>query len=102
MLTVEIQLLYSKLPYAHIHNQVSNAAFKIYREIERREPPARRPMVVGTVMSEFWDLLESCWNIQPQERPSTGKVVEFLGCRGGDIARNYDITQTPRFGTEET
>jgi hypothetical protein len=51
-------------------------------------------------MSEFWDLLESCWNMRPQRRPLTDEVVEFLEHRGHDIAEYYDITQTPGFGAE--
>ena len=66
------------MPYAHIPSDRGNAYFKICREIARGVPPAERPDGLDTDMSEFWSLLERCWQVQIDRRPEIDDIVHHL------------------------
>jgi hypothetical protein len=42
------------------------------------DPPARRPVDTKGHEASFWDLLQDCWNSNPEQRPLVDDVVERL------------------------
>ncbi|KIM20294.1 hypothetical protein M408DRAFT_143011 [Serendipita vermifera MAFF 305830] len=73
---VGYEFLYLEKPYA---SRLNNAGGHIFRDIANRIPPARRPPPpLGSQEAIIWDLLELCWDIHPERRPTTSTVCDTL------------------------
>lgn len=75
---VGYEFIYSQHPYAQIRNGHANAHYKICKAIGRGAPPATRPSNISAAVSGLWDLLEACWDNDPEKRPDAGDVVRYL------------------------
>jgi hypothetical protein len=42
------------------------------------DPPAKRPIDTKGHLTYFWDLLQDCWNSNPEQRPFADAVVKRL------------------------
>jgi hypothetical protein len=46
--------------------------------IREGDPPAERPADTKGHEAYFWDLLQNCWNLNPEQRPVIDDVAERL------------------------
>jgi hypothetical protein len=61
--------------YAHRPN---NFLGEIFEDIRNGVPPAIRPMEADSEDKLYWDILESCWKVAPDQRPEVPKILEKL------------------------
>jgi hypothetical protein len=60
----------------------------VYNQIGRGVPPATDIPVQGDVpesIRELWSMLEKCWDVDPDMRPSALEMQEFVKTRGDDL-----------------
>ncbi|KIM28118.1 hypothetical protein M408DRAFT_148098 [Serendipita vermifera MAFF 305830] len=73
---VGYEFLYLEKPYA---SRINNACGHIFRDIVNGIPPAYRPSGnLGLSEATFWDLLELCWDREPERRPTASVVCATL------------------------
>lgn len=73
---VGYEFLYLEKPYA---SRINNAGGHIFRDIANGIPPAYRPSGnLGLSEATFWDLLELCWDREPERRPTASVVCATL------------------------
>jgi serine/threonine protein kinase len=85
-----LQFIYSQPPYSHVQTLHHRAHFKICQEISNRVPPATRPPNINSAISELWDILESCWKLEPEDRPATEVICDYLYERGEEIMNSLE------------
>jgi hypothetical protein len=88
LMTFFLQFIYSQPPYSHIQTLHHQAHFKICQAISNKVPPATRPPNTSRVVSELWDVFESCWNLEPEDRPAAEVMCEYLRERAEEIANS--------------
>ncbi|PVF91280.1 kinase-like protein [Serendipita vermifera] len=73
---VGLDFIFLRSPHASCRN-----ICKLYNDIGRGVPPATKAPVSGDPpepIKKLWSLLERCWNISPEKRPSATEVQEFV------------------------
>ena len=71
--TLAIQILFNAIPY----NEKSN--LQIMRLVTTGVCPER--LQSPEMEDETWDLIRSCWNSKPSERPTMEQIVKTLTLR---------------------
>lgn len=74
-----LKFVHSSYPFQYIKDE-----FDVQDAIKNGQPPALRPNFGNkkkehAIDVEFWNLLEACWAIDPNERPNIAEVVVKLG-----------------------
>jgi len=85
---VGMEFIYSQPPYSHIQSLHHRAHFKICQAISDKVSPATRPPNTNRIISELWNVFESCWNLEPEDRPAAEVVCEYLRDRTEEIAKS--------------
>ncbi|KAG8805291.1 hypothetical protein FRC19_007989, partial [Serendipita sp. 401] len=62
-------------PHSHRKN---NTRGHIFMEISRGVPPAIRPEDLSPTEGRYWDIMETCWQIDPEARPSASDLLLAL------------------------
>lgn len=75
-----LQLFTGKLPFP---DMVSDAA--VVAHVMSGGTP-RAPQAPTGTLNGFWDFVESCWNPNPQLRPTSGKLVSSLPLRSSPLS----------------
>jgi hypothetical protein len=60
----------------------------LYYAIEKGIPPATELPIQGDIpdaIKRLWGVLEQCWNIDPEKRPSAPNVQEFVTRNRDDL-----------------
>ncbi|PVF95338.1 kinase-like protein [Serendipita vermifera] len=73
---IGLDFIFLQIPYASRRN-----IGKVYGDIERGVPPATQPATRANPpmpLKELWGVLEKCWNITPDIRPSATEVKGFV------------------------
>lgn len=68
----DLQFIYLQLPYASRRN---NLRGQIFRDIEKKRPPAVRPSSLPKSSIPLWNLFKSCWALKAASRPSVETVM---------------------------
>ena len=83
-----IKFIYLQAPHASRKN---NLRGQIVRDIGNTLPPGRRPSSLPVSFWALWNLFESCWTVNPEERPNAGSVMALH--RQWHEAMNRDVLQ---------
>ncbi|KAG8808702.1 hypothetical protein FRC18_004893, partial [Serendipita sp. 400] len=62
-------------PHSHRKN---NTRGHIFMEISRGVPPAIRPEDLSPTEGRYWDIMETCWQIDPEARPTASDLLLAL------------------------
>jgi hypothetical protein len=62
---------------------------EVFQDIRNGVPPAIRPTDLTMEDSTLWDILESCWCLDPAKRPNASFILEQL--RGHIIGRRHSL-----------
>ncbi|KAG8763301.1 hypothetical protein FRC15_008054, partial [Serendipita sp. 397] len=76
---IALEFAYLHPPYAHRGSTAPAGQF--YMDISRGVPPSHRPELVASLdwgHSLLWDLFEACWDPEPQRRPSSTRIYNYL------------------------
>jgi hypothetical protein len=60
----------------------------LYGDIGRGVPPATRIPLIGEPaksIGKLWEVLNTCWDIHPERRPSATQVQEFVMCHWDNV-----------------
>lgn len=84
---VALEVIFLRSPYANHRN-----TGHIYKDIFRNIPPATH--FPGTSeppasIKALWDLLTTCWNVDPAARPSAYEVSEFIKNHGSSVVAAF-------------
>ncbi|KAG8791786.1 hypothetical protein FRC16_000285 [Serendipita sp. 398] len=79
---IGLEFAYLKRPYTN-----RNFVGKIYSDISNGVPPAKRPAGAGLHRGHaaLWVLLEWCWALEPNNRPTCRSICRHLSLYGDDI-----------------
>ncbi|KAG8812645.1 hypothetical protein FRC17_001920 [Serendipita sp. 399] len=75
---IALEFAYRRPPYAHRNS--NTPVGPLYADIIKGVPPCPRPVPVYDHDGHdlLWDLLEACWNADPQQRPSSTQIYNYL------------------------
>ncbi|KAG8832629.1 hypothetical protein FRC17_000982 [Serendipita sp. 399] len=87
-----LEFAYLQLPYAS-HQTV----WKIQTEINNREPPCIRLKGVDGHDGHnlLWDLLEACWDLDPDSRPTSAAILNYLLAHGDVMIEALSDSPSP-------
>ncbi|KAG8830433.1 hypothetical protein FRC17_004884 [Serendipita sp. 399] len=87
-----LEFAYLKLPYAS-HQTV----WKIQTEINNREPPCMRLKGVDGHDGHnlLWNLLEACWDLDPDSRPASAAILNYLLAHGDVMIEALSDSPSP-------
>ncbi|KAG8833186.1 hypothetical protein FRC17_011185 [Serendipita sp. 399] len=72
---VGLNVIFLRSPYSQRKN---NALGHIFHDIRQGVPPAVHPEDLSDVEEDFWDILSTCWDRNPRERPRTLTILRAL------------------------
>ncbi|KAG8831845.1 hypothetical protein FRC17_002497 [Serendipita sp. 399] len=75
MIHIVLQVIFLRSPYLDRKN---NARGHIFFDIRQGVPPAAHPGDLKDIEEEFWNIISSCWNRNPTERPRTVELLLAL------------------------
>ncbi|KAG8818021.1 RHO1 GDP-GTP exchange protein 2, partial [Serendipita sp. 399] len=70
-----LDFIFLQLPYSHRRN---NARGHIFLDIRQGVPPAVHPGSIGALEESYWNIIASCWSMDPAQRPVTGALLADL------------------------
>ncbi|KAG8827164.1 hypothetical protein FRC17_007965 [Serendipita sp. 399] len=78
---IVLEFAYLHPPYVHRNSHAAPGL--LYLDIARGIPPSLCPEYIQNLHEDhghvrLWDLLEICWHIEPQQRPSAARIYNYL------------------------
>ncbi|PVG00589.1 kinase-like protein [Serendipita vermifera] len=89
-----LKFVFMRDPYGH---RLNNLYGRIFNDIKSGMPPSPKLGGLNDGMNSLWNIMESCWRLEPEDRSTAGQVADSLRAFSGwypELATGFSMTSS--------